>query len=323
VAIHRRVAVAASLIALVGCDRIGASVSKVIHRAEATPVAPPPPPVDAGPVVLAPPAPKDNLQQVSVVLQGAMEDALSQKVSPEVAPSLALVLSRLTNWWFTSKDQRVGDTLTAVFEIIPGKEPLVHAVRYTSLKLGKTFSAYYYQPAGAPFGRYYEPDGQEVELRIVDSPIDSYEQITSLLNDGRHHKGVDFKCPVGTPVVMPFDGTLLKKNWNWHGNGNCLEFQDAHTGRHAIFLHLSPLPATLTVGQHFKKGDQVALTGNTGHTTAPHLHYQLEDANKKVLDPFQIHATYRKKLEGPALAGFEGSIPALDARLGSPAAPKT
>ena len=199
----------------------------------AAPVAPPPPP--------APPPPADPYQHVDVVLHGPLEKELSAKVAPGTAPALALVMQRLSLWWMSPGEERNGDEIRAVYELPAGHEPLVRALRYTSLKYGKTFTAYYYQPAGAPFGRYFTEDGTELEERLKDAPVANYEQVTSFLKDGRHHKGVDFKCPVGTPVVMPFDGTLVKKNWNWRGNGNCLEFTDDHTGHHAKFLHLSVL----------------------------------------------------------------------------------
>jgi len=282
--------------------------------------APPPPVVAAAPVApppapAPPPPPADPYQHVDVVLHGPLEKELSAKVAPGTAPALALVMQRLSLWWMSPGEERNGDEIRAVYELPAGHEPLVRALRYTSLKYGKTFTAYYYQPAGAPFGRYFTEDGTELEERLKDAPVANYEQVTSFLKDGRHHKGVDFKCPVGTPVVMPFDGTLVKKNWNWRGNGNCLEFTDDHTGHHAKFLHLSVLPDTLKPGQHFKLGQQVALSGNTGHTTAPHLHYQLESSSGAILDPFKVHPTYRTKLPDADLDGFKKVAADLDASL--------
>ena len=77
------------------------------------------------------------------------------------------------------------------------------------------------------FARFYEPEGTDLELRLDPSPLDGWEQITSLLKDGRKHKGVDFKTPVGTPVKATFDGTITRKNWFFRGNGNSLEVTEA------------------------------------------------------------------------------------------------
>jgi murein DD-endopeptidase MepM/ murein hydrolase activator NlpD len=180
-------------------------------------------------------------------------------------------------------------------------------VRYGSQKLGREVAAYRFQPEGAKWARLYQPDGTELEERLVDSPIAEYEQITSLLRDGRRHKGVDFKTPVGTPVAAPFDGTIVKRNWNFAYNGNCLDVVDPKTGRHAIFLHLDVLPKDLKVGTAVKKGQHIATSGNSGRSYAPHLHYQLEDAAGRVLDPFAIHQVKRVALEPSQRAAFDAA----------------
>jgi murein DD-endopeptidase MepM/ murein hydrolase activator NlpD len=192
---------------------------------------------------------------------------------------------------------------------------VVDAVRYTSSKLGGVVAAYRWQPDGAKWPRYFRSDGSEVELRLVDSPVSEYEQITSLLRDGRRHKGVDFKTPVGSPVRAPFDGVVERRNWNFAGNGNCLDVRDAATGRHAIFLHLDVLPKEFAAGRPVRKGEVIAASGNSGHSFAPHLHYQLEDAGGKVLDPFGVLKTERRALAPDQRAKFEAARTQLDARL--------
>jgi murein DD-endopeptidase MepM/ murein hydrolase activator NlpD len=302
---------------LSGCDKISAKVAALRSRSAPAVVdagpPPPPPVIDAGPPVPV----DDGTKKVQVTLERGrpLEKLLDDKVGRETAPALALVMTRLQLWWMDLKEAQPGDVITAVYELPPNHEPVIRALRYQSTKYNKAFAAYYFQAPGTPFGRYYQADGQELEERLKDSPIANYEQVTSFLKDGRRHQGVDFKCPVGTPVVMPFDGELVKKNWNWHGNGNCLEFVDAQSGRHAKFLHLSELPNSLQPGQHFKKGQQVAVSGNTGHTTAPHLHYQLESPSKQVLDPFKIHETYRARLDAQALTDFQKEQVRLDQQL--------
>src|SRR5262249_42563811 len=154
-----------------------------------------------------------------------------------------------------------------------GEEPVVHALRFQSGKLNRTFRAFRYQPAGSRFARLYQADGAEVEARLVDAPLDDYEQITSLLRDGRGHKGVDFKTPAGTPVKAPFDGVVTRRNWNVRLNGNSIEVAEAGGARIAMFLHLSEIPTEIHLGERVKRGQVIALSGNTGHSFAPHLHY--------------------------------------------------
>jgi murein DD-endopeptidase MepM/ murein hydrolase activator NlpD len=159
-------------------------------------------------------------------------------------------------------------------------------------------------------------------MRLEHGPVDDFEQITSLLKDGRRHKGVDFKTAVGTPVKAPFTGVITRKNWSFRANGNCVELQESGgKGRRALFLHLSELPRTLKVGQRFPQGATLAETGNSGRSFAPHLHYQMMGAGDRVLDPYENHRTYRRSLSNLQRATFDAEVRRLDALLSPSAAP--
>jgi murein DD-endopeptidase MepM/ murein hydrolase activator NlpD len=280
--------------------------------------------VDAGAALTqAPPAPtaadlaaKNGLKVLSATINGPLESAVIAASSKDIGTPLTQVITRSLVWWLRVPHDLVkGDTLAVIFEPRDGQEPLVHAVRFTSKKLGKTFEAYRYQPKDTQFARYYQPDGSELEERLVDSPLDNYEQITSLLRDGRNHKGVDFKTPVGSNVKATFDGTITRKNWNFRGNGNSIEVAEAGgQGRTVMFLHLSELPKTLGAGQRVKKGEIIAKSGNTGHSFAPHLHYQLMQGDK-VIDPFVSQKITRQSLPSADLAAFQAELARFRALL--------
>lgn len=240
-------------------------------------------------------------------------------------------MNRILVWSMqVSRDGRKGDKLEVLYELPTAqpsevaavgdagpavKEPVVLALRYGSQKLGRLITAYRFKPEGAPFARYYTSDGVEVEEHLVESPISDYEQVTSLLRDGRRHKGVDFKTPVGTPVRSPFDGQITRRNWHFSANGNCIEIVDAKTGRHAIFLHLEAVPKEMQAGRSVRRGEVVARSGNSGHSTAPHLHYQLEAPDGRILDPFAVLATKKVSLEGGAKTAFDAERSRLDPML--------
>src|SRR5262249_53500099 len=186
---------------------------------------------------------------------------------------------------------------------------------------GRTFEAYRFQPTGAPFARFYTRDGQELELRLRDAPLDDYEQVTSRLKDGRNHKGIDLRTPAGTPVKAPFDAVIARRTWNFRANGNCLELREqGGAGRSVYFLHLSELPADIHVGDRVKKGQVVARSGNTGHSFAPHLHYQLMARGGALLDPFTSEPTFRAAMPDAERPRFEEEMRRLDARPPPPAA---
>jgi murein DD-endopeptidase len=258
---------------------------------------------------------KDNFSTLKVTINGPLESTIVAQAGKS-GTALTQVISRTLVWWFrVPQDIVKGDELSVVYESRDGKEPVVHAVKYTSGKFGKSFEAWRYKAKGETFARFYQLDGSELEERLVNSPLEDWEQITSLLRDGRKHKGVDFKTPVGTQVHATFDGVIKRKNWNFRGNGNSLEIEEAGgQGLTAMYLHLSELPKTLVVGQRVKKGQEIALTGNSGHSFAPHLHYQLM-SGEKVIDPFANAKTIRLSLGATELPKLESSIAALKKRF--------
>ena len=209
--------------------------------------APVPPPVQTGPRFL------------SVRIDGPVEAALVAGAGTDTGPALTQVVKRVLVWWIAvPADLRKGDLLEVVYEPQPGQEPLVSSVRLQSAKAGRTFEAYRFKPAGAQFARFYDAEGGDLELRLDPSPLDSWEQITSLLKDGRKHKGVDFKTPVGTPVKATFDGTITRKNWFFRGNGNSLEVTQA--GRAA---HEGDLPPSLRASANLDRRNEGE--GGRGH----------------------------------------------------------
>jgi murein DD-endopeptidase len=283
----------------------------------------------SAPAASAAPAPAaaDGRRRLAVDLAGPLEASIAAALGPAeraLAEQLTAVVNRLLVWdLHVARDGRKGDRLEVLWSppkaAAPGMaasgEPVVDAVRYASTKLGSVLAVYRFQPEGDRWPRYWRADGTLLEPKLVDGPIADYEQVTSLLKDGRRHKGVDFKTPVGSPVMAPFDGAIERRNWNFAGNGNCLDVLDAASGRHAIFLHLDVLPKEMAVGRRVRKGEVIASSGNSGHSFAPHLHYQLEDGSGKVLDPYDVHRIEKRALPAGQRGAFEAAKASLDAAL--------
>lgn len=96
---------------------------------------------------------------------------------------------------------------------------------------------------------------------------------------GRHGKiarnAVDIGAPVGTPVLAAADGIVLiqKNNGAWNaGMGNYVIIQHTN-GSKSYSEHLST--TTVSNGQQVKQGDTIGYVGMTGHTTGPHLHWEV------------------------------------------------
>jgi len=87
------------------------------------------------------------------------------------------------------------------------------------------------------------------------------------------HHGQDFRTPVGTPVYATGAGTVIEAGWNSGGFGNYVVIDHGY-GFRTTYGHLS---AVKTVkGALVKRGDRIGLSGNTGISSGPHLHYQID-----------------------------------------------
>ena len=114
-------------------------------------------------------------------------------------------------------------------------------------------------------------------------PVSGYV-ITSRVGPrwGRNHNGIDLAIPVGTNVYSAAAGTVIQSGWNG-GYGICV-YIDHGNGIVARYGHLSE--ADVTVGQTVSQGDFIGLSGNTGNSTGPHLHFEMR-LNEEVVDPLE------------------------------------
>jgi peptidoglycan hydrolase-like protein with peptidoglycan-binding domain len=89
---------------------------------------------------------------------------------------------------------------------------------------------------------------------------------------GRRHDGIDFPAAMGTPVGAAGVGTVLSGRWNSGGYGNLLIIQH-RLGYQTWYAHLSGF--AVRAGQRVAGGTKVAYVGTTGHSTGPHLHFEV------------------------------------------------
>ena len=96
-------------------------------------------------------------------------------------------------------------------------------------------------------------------------------RIDPIDNVKRFHHGQDITVKSGSPVYAPADGEI-KRAYYVGGFGNHIKI-DHGLGYTTLFAHLSKL--NVKHGQKVKRGDIIGLSGNTGRSTAPHLHYEI------------------------------------------------
>ena len=105
-------------------------------------------------------------------------------------------------------------------------------------------------------------------------------RIDPVYHTHRMHTGLDFSAPIGTEVYATGNAKVVFVGWR-QGYGNTLELDHGY-GYTTLYAHL--YKALVRVGQKVKRGDIIALVGNTGKSVGPHLHYEVRIHNKPV-DP--------------------------------------
>jgi murein DD-endopeptidase MepM/ murein hydrolase activator NlpD len=123
---------------------------------------------------------------------------------------------------------------------------------------------------------------REMDHQPMISPVDvkfrlgdgfKFREIHPVLGTPRMHYGQDFEVPYGTDVYATGAGTVIESGWNSGGFGNYIVIDHGY-GLQSTYGHLSDIK--VTKGMSVKRGDLIGLSGSTGTSSGPHLHYQIE-----------------------------------------------
>lgn len=104
-----------------------------------------------------------------------------------------------------------------------------------------------------------------------------------IFHEARPHPGIDVSAPKGTPILAAAGGTVIAVGTS-NGYGKIVTIDHGY-GLVTRYAHISK--ALVRVGQRVQRGDEIALVGNTGIATAPHLHYEVI-VNGKQQDPLKF-----------------------------------
>lgn len=100
----------------------------------------------------------------------------------------------------------------------------------------------------------------------------------------KFHEGVDFSAPVGTEIYATGDGTIEKISKSKRAYGHSVMI-DHGFGYKTFYAHCDEI--RVKKGQKVTRGQVIATVGNTGKSTAPHLHYEVRK-NNKAIDPINF-----------------------------------
>jgi len=143
---------------------------------------------------------------------------------------------------------------------------------------------------------------------------------------GSNEYAVDFDCPVATQVLAARPGVVVAANAAAQGSGTTPDFLDYRRTNFVLvqhddgtlgeYMHLSPSGIEVKPGQRVERGTPLALSGNTGFSSTPHLHFHVMTAGDDGVTarsfPFRIAAsptTVEEPVQGRRYASWEAPAP--------------
>jgi hypothetical protein len=241
-------------------------------------------------------------------------------------PTLALALADVFAWDIDFYlDVRKGDRVACLVEKFTSKGRLLRygevlAADYRGQAVGHR-RVFRYQLADGE-ASYFQEDGTSTRKAFLKSPL-KFAHVTSGFGNRFHpvlqylaaHQGVDYSAVVGTPVWAVADGVVtVAGDTGAGGNTVCLRH---HNGLETCYLHLSSFGAGVHVGAKVSQKQVIALSGNTGRTTGPHLHFALKRGGIFV-NPLNQKFPRAEPVPQKLLADFHETLVPLSLRLDAP-----
>lgn len=255
-----------------------------------------------------------RVRNVEVTIRGSMYESLRAQGHD---PDLALALADVFAWDIDFRTEvQNGDVLRAVVEerradgrTIGWGE--VFGAEYVGRTLG-TKALYRWQDEANGGFSYFGPDGTSARRAFLKSPL-KYSHVTSgfgsrfhpILQYVKQHAGVDYAAAIGTPVWAVGDGTVTIASYRGaSGNLVCVKHRNGLT---SCYAHLSAFGEGVRVGSHVAQKQVIGLTGTTGRSTGPHLHYAIE-RDGQFINPLSLKFPPAEPIPAGQMAAFLAGI---------------
>lgn len=217
------------------------------------------------------------------------------------------------------RDSRRGDQFQVLVEsdMIDGEtlDSRVLAVKYDGERMDLTVVR------NATDDNFYTPTGSSLDPAFARRPFEGSYRLSSNFNPRRlhpvtgrvsPHNGTDFAMPIGTPITAPANGRVERVS-NHHAAGRYIVVRHDN-GYRTRYLHLSqPL---VSQGDRVTMGERIALSGNTGRSTGPHLHYEVI-VNNTPVNAMTVELPENTSLSGDTLVAFQRQAEPMLAALES------
>lgn len=187
-------------------------------------------------------------------------------------------------WQMDFRKLRNGDRFSVLMsrEMMEGKSQQSQLVGVRLQTGGKDYYA-----IRAADGKFYDRSGAGLAHGFMRFPTVKQYRVSSNFNPHRlnpvtgrvaPHKGVDFAIPLGTPVLAVGDGEVIVAKRSG-GAGNYVAIRH---GRQYMTRYMHMKKLLVKPGDKVKRGERIGLTGNTGRSTGPHLHFEVWINNQAV-----------------------------------------
>jgi murein DD-endopeptidase MepM/ murein hydrolase activator NlpD len=161
-------------------------------------------------------------------------------------------------------------------------------------------------------GRYYDKQGQSLARAFTRTPLAKSYRVSSPFNPRRKHpvtgrvgphNGTDFATPLGTEILSTGDGVVSRVG-NHPYAGRYIDIQ--HGGQYKTrYLHLHRV--LVRKGESITRGQIIALSGNSGRSTGPHLHFELHVYGRPV-DPMKASIPMARSIPKKHRLSFERRV---------------
>ncbi|WP_215846605.1 murein DD-endopeptidase MepM [Pantoea bituminis] len=252
------------------------------------------------------------------VLQGEVRGsfaASAQRAGLSSSETSAVI--KALQWQMDFRKLRAGDQFSVLMsrEMLDGKSAQSQLLGVRLRSGGKDYYAF-----RAEDGKFYDRNASGLARGFMRFPTVKQYRVSSNFNPRRlnpvtgrvaPHKGVDFALPIGTPVLAVGDGEIVvAKNGGAAGN-----YVAIRHGRQYMTRYMHMKKVLVKPGQKVKRGDRIGLSGNTGRSTGPHLHFEIW-INNQAVNPLTAKLPRMEGLTGKERTQYMAQVKSWQPQLG-------
>ncbi|MCR3755741.1 MAG: peptidoglycan DD-endopeptidase MepM [Sodalis sp. Psp] len=253
----------------------------------------------------------------NIIMKGQLDGnfVTSARAAGLTSSDISAVVKAL-QWQIDFRKLRKGEQFSVLIsrKILDGKRAKSQLLGVRLRTGGKDYYAF-----RADDGKFYNRDAASLASGFMRFPTMKQFRVSSNFNPRRlnpvtgriaPHRGVDFAVPIGTPVLAAGDGeVIVSKRDGTAGNYVAIRHGCQYMTR---YMHLKKL--LVKPGQKVKRGDHIALSGNTGRSTGPHLHFEMW-INQQAVNPLTTKLPRTEGLTGNDRATYLAQVKQMLSQL--------